>query len=277
MDKKPIFDVVITTAGRFDMLELCLKAIYRDATHPLTITIVDDASKKEEKLHYSHLFTYQPEWDVHGNVVSHKSRRNEKQEGFISSCNAGAKGGKAPFLSIITDDVEIHEGYFDQIYKVMQDDGIGVVGSRLIFPPTSNHKARPAGKIQHVGVALDIRANAVHPLVGWSPDNPKTQISREVLAVTGAIFTTKTKLFHSFGGFDPIYGLGYWEDVDYCLKVRQRGYKIWLESSTSAYHYVAATSEKGVIHNTGFQKNANTFRSRWANSGLLMYDAWTYG
>jgi GT2 family glycosyltransferase len=277
MNKKPTFDVVITCAGRFDMLELCLKAIYKDATHPLTITIIDDASKKDEKVHYQHLFQYIPEWDVNENVISHKSRRNEKQLGFIVSCNSGARGGKAPYLSIITDDVEIHEGYFDKIYDLMQDKTMGVIGSKLIFPPTSTHKARPAGKIQHVGVALDIRANAVHPLVGWSPDNPKTQISREVLAVTGALFTTRSELFRSLGGFDTVYGLGYYEDLDMCLKVRQKGYKIWLANDTSAYHYVAATSEKGVVHNGGFQQNAMTFRSRWGNSGLLVMDVWTYG
>ena len=275
---KPVFDIVITCAGRFDMLELCLDAIYRTATHPITITVVDDASKKDEKVHYNHLFVYNPEKDVYKNVISYTSHRNEKQEGFIKSCNRGAKGGKAPYLSIITDDVVIHEGYFDKIYEIMEaDKEIGIVGSRLLFPPTSTHKARPAGKIQHVGVALDIRANAVHPLVGWSPENPKTQISREVLAVTGAIFTIQSKLFQQLGGFDTAYGLGYWEDIDLCLKVRQKSFRIWMSSEASAYHYVAASSEKGVVHNTGFQQNATTFKSRWANSGLLVFDQWTYG
>ena len=277
MNKKTMFDVVVTCAGRFDMLELCLKAIYNDATYPITISIVDDASDKEEKSHYKHLFSYIPEWDIHNNVVSHQSRRNERQAGFIASCNSGAKNGKSPYLSIITDDVEIHPGYFDGVCAVMQDKNIGVVGSKLIFPPTSTSKSRPAGKIQHVGVALDVRANAVHPMVGWSPDNPKTQVSREVLAVTGALFTTRSELFRALGGFDPIYGLGYWEDLDYCLKCRKKGFKIWMESSTSAFHYVAATSEKGVVHNTGFQQNAMTFRTRWANSGLFIFDSWTYG
>lgn len=271
-----IFDVIITTAGRFDMLEKCLDAIYADATYPITISIVDDASKKDERQHYNHLFEYQSDKDVHKNVISYNSHRNEKQEGFIQSANRAARGSRAPFLSVITDDVEIHPGYFNRIFEVMQDKNMGVVGSKLIFPPTSTHKSRPAGKIQHVGVALDIHANVVHPLVGWSVDNPKTQISREVLAVTGALFTIRGELFRGFGGFDPIYGLGYWEDIDLCLKVRQKGYRVWLENSTSAYHYAAATSEKGVVHNSGFQQNAMIFRSRWASSGLLVYDSWSY-
>lgn len=278
MDKKPIFDVAICTAGRFDLLEICLKSIYKNATKPITISIVDDASDKDEKLHYTHLFKYNAEWDIHKNVLSHTSKRNESQRGFILSCNSAAKGGKAKYLTIITDDVELHDGYFDKVYKEIESNPqIGIVGSRLLFPPTSTHPQRPAGKVQHVGVALDIRANAVHPLVGWSADNPKTQVSREVLAVTGALFTIRTELFRRFGGFDPIYGLGYWEDVDMCLKCRQNGYIIWLSVDASAYHYVAATSEKGVVHSSGFLQNATTFKTRWASTGLMVYDEWTYG
>ena len=79
----------------------------------------------------------------------------------------------------------------------------------MLFPTNSTSRNRPAGKIQHVGLALDIHANVTHPLIGWSPENPKTQISREVFATTGALFTIRTALFHEVGGFDPIYGLGY--------------------------------------------------------------------
>jgi GT2 family glycosyltransferase len=276
-NRKPIFDVVVNTAGRFDMLQVCINAIYKNATLPMTITVVDDASKKDEKQFYWKLFEHDAEKDVHRNILSHTSKRNETQQGYPRSANLGAKKSKGRFIVFISDDVEIHDGYFDQIYEVFQNPNIGVVGSRLLFPPTSTHKGRPAGKIQHVGVALDVRGNSVHPMVGWSPENPKTQHSREVLAVTGALFAIRSDLFHSLGGFDTIYGLGYWEDIDLCLKVRQKGGKIWLDTKASAYHYVAASSEKGVVHNTDFQRNSETFKNRWRTSGLLIPDDWTYG
>lgn len=278
MKMKPVFDLVISTAGRFDMLDLCLNAIYKYATHPITITVIDDATKKEEKNHYRHLFEYQPEKDVNRNVVSFTSRRHEKQVGFGGSYNDGARSARSEYLTILNDDVEIHEGYFDKIFNVMKDETIGVVGSRLLFSSNSTQKNRPAGKIQHVGIALDIRASIVHPLIGWSPDNPKTQISREVFAVTGALMTTRTKLFRALGGFDPIYGLGYFEDVSLCLEARKRGYKIWLESSASATHYTNSTTEKNpAAFGNQFQRNAMTFRAKWAESGLLFPDNWTYG
>jgi GT2 family glycosyltransferase len=274
----PIFDIVVSTAGRFDMLTLCLDAIYANATFPITITVVDDATKREEKLRYRHLFEYQKEKDVHNNVVSFNTMRNEIQAGFGGSYNKGARNSRAPYLTILNDDVVINPGYFEGILKVMQDETIGIVGARLLFPETSTSRNRPAGKIQHVGVALDVRGNAVHPLIGWSADNPKTMISREALAVTGALMTIRSKIFRSLGGFDPIYGLGYWEDLDLCLKVRQKGGRIWFESSVGGVHYANSTTEKNPNAFGGqFQQNAMTFRARWANSGFLVFDLWSYG
>jgi GT2 family glycosyltransferase len=273
----PVFHVVVSTAGRFDMLEMCLDAIYADATYPISIAVVDDATKKEEKLHHKHLFEYQKEKDVHNNVVSFTSLRNEAQMGFGASYNRGARQAKTPYLTILNDDVMIDRGYFDGVMKVMQDKTIGIVGARLLFPATSTSKNRPAGKIQHVGVALDIRGNAVHPMIGWSADNPKTKVSREALAVTGALLTIRGDIFRALGGFDPIYGLGYWEDIDLCLKARQKGGRIWFESSIGGTHNANSTSEKNPnAFGNQFQQNAMTFRARWSSTGLLVFDSWSY-
>ena len=159
----------------------------------------------------------------------------------------------------------------------MKDDTIGVLGARLLFPENSTSPNRPAGKIQHVGLAMDIRGNVVHPLIGWSSDNPKTKISREVFAVTGALFTIRTRLFKAIRGFNPVYGLGYYEDVDMCLAVRQLGFRIWMDANIGGIHYTNATSEKNPSAFVNqIQQNAMTFRAKWANSGLLGFDLWTF-
>lgn len=274
---KPIFDIAIQTAGRFDCLEKCINSIYNTVTFPVSITIVDDGTDKEERKHYKHLFEYNPDKDVHKLITSYTSKRHEINEGFVKTANDGAKVGSAPIIVFISDDIELHEGCLENIRKVMDDNkDVGICGAKLIFPQDSVGKTRPAGKIQHVGVALGIRGNAIHPLIGWSVDNPRTHISREVLAVTGALYTIRRELFQKCGGFDTIYGKGYWEDIDLCLKVRQLGYKIWLENSATAYHYTSATSEKNKTFGSQFQQNEMIFKSRWAKSGLLVWDEFTY-
>lgn len=272
---KPVMHLVTSTAGRFDMLEKLLNSIYRTVHFPVSITVIDDGTNKDEKLHYLHLFRHNPDLDTNKVVVNFTTKRHESRSGFPVSMNDGAKTS-APLLVFLNDDVELQEGCLEKIRQVMDNHkDIGVCGAKLLFPPTSVSSIRPAGKVQHVGIALDIRARALHPLVGWSADNPKTCVSREVLATTGALFAIRTNLFKSFGGFDTIYGQGYWEDVDLCLKVRQKGYRIWMESQAIAYHYVGASGEKLKVQNS-FQQNEMIFKARWANSGLLVWDEWLY-
>lgn len=277
MAKKPIFDVVISCAGRFDLLEKCLDAIYANATQPLTITLVDDATKKEEKVHNKYLFEYNKDKDVHNNVVEFNTIRNEVQMGFGGSYNRGAKSSRAPYLTIMNDDIIINSDYFDKVVEVMKDETIGVLGARLLFPDNSTSQNRPAGKIQHLGLAMDIKGNVVHPLIGWSASNPRTQISREVFAVTGALFTTRSRLFHAVRGFDSDYILGYYEDVSYCLSIRKLGFRIYMDMSVGGIHYTNATSEKNPnAFGKKIRQNAMTFRAKWEETGMLGYDFWTY-
>ena len=161
---RPAVDIVICTGGRFDMLEKCLISIYANATIPITITVIDDGSDKEKKFKYPHLFngTYKSE-----NVLRFTTRRNEVAKGFSSASNYGASMGKAPIICFMNDDIELKEGYFTGLDKVMKDETIGICGAKLLFPESSVDKRRPGGKVQHIGVALNVVANAVHPLVGW--------------------------------------------------------------------------------------------------------------
>jgi len=89
--------------------------------------------------------------------------------------------------------------------------------------------------------------------------------------------TIRRSLFSRVAGFDQIYGKGYWEDVEICLRVRQMGYKVIVNTDLVAHHYTGASSSIDPEFSRGFQVNGMTFRSRWANTGLLVYDSWTYG
>jgi GT2 family glycosyltransferase len=229
-----------------------------------------------ERDKYLPILKYNKEKDTRGLVTDFRVRWHYKQEGFPRTANDAAKGGQGEFIIFLSDDVEIHEGFFDNLLKRFRDyQDVQIVGARLLFPPTSTGKGRPAGKIQHVGIAMNIHADVVHQYVGWSPENKKTQISREVFAVTGAALTIRRKTFQQVGQFDTIYGMGTWEDIDLCLKVRQIGGRIWMDSSVSGYHYTGATVEK-LGKGYPLQQNAMIFRNKWANSGLLVFDQWTF-
>lgn len=269
-------DVVVTCGGRFDMLEKCLDALYREAQYvPLGIFIMDNASDQGERIQNEHLFKYVPEKDPAAGVREFRTNRTHQQLGFPESNNIMAKMGRAPLILFLNDDVELHEGSLSKIVDTFDEPSYGIVGIKLIFPPTVTGPGRPAGKVQHVGWEMNVQGNPIHPLIGWSPDHPKTCVSRECFAVTGAALTIRRSLFNKIGGFPMIYGKGTWEDIDICIQTRLAGFKVYVNTDATGYHYVGATQEK-LRSGYPLFNNRTIFQARWEQTGLLSWGEWMY-
>lgn len=273
----PLLDIVMVTAGRWDLLERSLDAMYREAqSHPVNFILIDNGSLMQEKVLNQHLFAYSPQKDAQGHV-NWMTKRLPENLGFPAGANAGAKMGKAPLLMFLSDDVILQPGALDRVIRDMDNLKVGVVGIKLLFPPDSISPIRPAGRVQHVGVALNIQANPTHPLIGWASDHPKAMVSREnIFAVTGACFTIRRNLFEKAGGWNAsLYGKGTYEDIDMCCRVRSMGHEIKLDAEAVGWHYAGATAEK---RNEPFPLNENNakWKTTWMNSGLFIWDEWRY-
>lgn len=256
-------DICVLTAGRVEMLEKCLESIKED------ITLSD--------IHANVCLFNNGGGDLGEiNPVVKNYEKVTMNRGFPRGANTAIRMGKSPVTIFVSDDIVLIPGFTYSLLETLKSDPkIGLCGAKLLFPPTGTDPIRPAGKVQHIGHAMDINANVIHPLVGWSPDNPKCCISREVFSVTGATFAVRKNVFDKVHGFDEIYGLGTFEDVDIALKIRSAGYKIWVDTNAVAYHYVGATAE---IKKEPFplQQNKQIFLSKWMQTGLLTFDNWTY-
>ncbi len=259
---KPLVDVVIPTAGRFDMLEKCLNSL-KTTQIPVNVIAIDNGSSVEERKAFPNIFD---------NV---QVKHLPQPIGFPRASNEGARMGRAPLILFLNDDCVLEPGALELMVAKMDESEIGVVGAKLLFPEDSESPIRPAGKVQHVGLACNVAAEIVHPLVGWSADNPKTCVSREVLAVTGACLMIRRSIFNRVGGFDPIYGMGTFEDVDICFAARKEGYKVWMEAKAVGHHYTGATVER-LRQGYPLASNYIIFRSKWINTPFLLLDDFSY-
>lgn len=244
-------DIAILTAGRVDLFEKCVNAILPQMTDKFQITVHNNGYPSPE---YEAVYKLLPEGT--------RIKRSNTNSGFPGGANIAIKAGNAPLVLFITDDIFIHPGAIDEILKTMEDSTIAMCGYKLLFPEDSTDPARPAGKVQHIGLASNIRGDIIHPLIGWSSDNPKCNVSREVVAVTGASFIIRRKAFLQVGGFNPIYGKGYFEDVDLCFSLRSLGGRIYINTKATATHGVGQTmkNEKSPIP---IQQNQSLFKGRW--------------
>jgi len=253
---KPILDIAVLTAGRVDLFSKCLDAILLQYKPEFRIHVFNNGYPSPE---YEEVYKKLP----HDTVF----KKVNENIGYGAGANTVINSGNAPLVLFISDDVFIHEGAIMQLLETMQDESIGLCGLKLLFPEDSTETSRPAGRVQHIGMAADIRGNMTHPLIGWKKENPKCNISREVLAVTGASFMVRRNAFNQVRGFDPIYGKGYYEDMDLCMKIRslsnggQRS-RIYIDTKAVGTHGVAQTF-KNEKTPPPMQQNTSIFRTRW--------------
>lgn len=231
-----LLDIIIPVRGQFELLDKCLGALHDAAWDlPYTVICVDNASPKEEADKF---------YQAYPNV---KVVRNRENLGFPHACNQGVKRGFSPLLFFLNSDCIMQPDSIRDMVSALDDPKIGVVGAKLLFPLTSTDPNRPAGRIQHIGLCSNIRGDFDHIFVGWSETNERTRKVRNVIAVTGAALMTRRNLFHRLNGFNEQYGLGTYEDVDYCLSALAAGFQVVVEQKAVGYHHTSATARHEKI------------------------------
>jgi GT2 family glycosyltransferase len=151
--------------------------------------------------------------------------------------NLGAQHASGEHLVFLNDDVEvISPDWIEAMLEFSQQDGIGAVGAKLLFP---------SNRIQHAGVVL-LNGLPGHPYYNHPAEDAgyyrSVQVARNYLAVTGACMMTKTALFRSLEGFDEDFPLNY-NDVDYCLRLHDRGERSVYTPHAELYHYESVSRE----------------------------------
>ena len=263
-NNRPLLDISILTAGRSDLFEKCVDALLPQMKDEYRIQVVNNGYPSEK---YEEIYKKLPE----GSTI----KRLNQNIGFGGGANSAIKVGNAPLILFVSDDIYLQEGTIDRLVRVMDDPTIGLSGYKFLFPLDSSDQNRPAGKVQHVGLGINIRGEITHPLIGWNPNNSKCNKSRDVQAVTGASFIIRRSVFNKTGGFNPIYGTGYYEDIDLCMTINSLGFRVHVDTVATAEHGVSQTFDMVQDKSTiPLQRNKQIFQSRWV--GKLQWDDFTF-
>lgn len=159
---------------------------------------------------------------------------------FSRKINVGALAARGDYILMLNDDVEvIDEDWLEVLIGLAQQDDVGIAGSLMYFED---------GRIQHAGHIYTGGA-AGHSGFHLPPDHPGTAgaylIDREVSGITAACALVPAPVFFEVGGLSTTLPVNY-NDVDFCLKVRQAGYRCVVSPFARMYHFESTTREPGV-------------------------------
>jgi GT2 family glycosyltransferase len=238
---RPRISLLIAVHNRLDLTRACLASVFAhaDPTIPIEIIVVDDCSTDGTADYLETL----------GEPI--RVLRNSSRSCFGQNMNKAAQAAHAPYLVLLNNDTEATPGWLRPLLDAaLCDARIGVVGNRHLYPET--------GTINHAGVAFDDHGRPVHLYPDKPADFPPANVSRDVQAVTGACWLVPRAVFAALGGFDPQFRNGH-EDIDFCLRAAEQGYKIRYVAESVIYHHVGSSS--GRFDNES--ENERYFLSKW--------------
>lgn len=220
--------IIIPTKDNLRKLRPCVESILNKSSYQnFEIIIIDTGSKEPENLTYYNQLSKNPKIKI----VNYMKSFN-----YSAVNNLGVKHATGEIVLFLNDDTEvITSDWLEEMAGWIQQEEIGIVGAKLL---------KPDNTIQHAGVVLGMQGFAGHPFAGaseycWGPFG-STEWYRDYLAVTGACMMLRKKVFEEVGGFNESFIL-MGSDVELCLHIWKKGYRVVYTPFAKLLHYEAST------------------------------------
>ncbi len=255
----PMISIVIPNKDHAADLKRCITSILEKSTYEnYEIVIVENGSETKE------IFDYYTSLKEYANIRVVTYEKPEGQNGFNYSAvnNFGVKQTKGDYILLLNNDTEvITVNWMEELLMYAQREDVGAAGAKLYYGNKT---------IQHAGVVLQLGAHrtAGHSHYGQSRENlgymGRLCYAQNVSAVTGACLLVKKSLFEEVGGLDESFAISL-NDVDFCLKLREKGLLNVFTPFAELYHYESVSrglddsGEKAERYN----RESAHFREKW--------------
>lgn len=169
--------------------------------------------------------------------------------GWLKACNKLMKETTTDIILLNDDTVVLTDIVYEMHKLAYSDPKIGIVGGKAL---------NQSGEvIINYGIYLATDGNTAHKHYG----QPRTSVKVESQkAVEGSCMYIKRELIDQIGVFDEGYGMGYREELDYCLQAIEAGWKVVSSPKAEYIHYVSQTNSRLNITNSTYEY----FMSKWA-------------
>ncbi|MDR5855210.1 glycosyltransferase [Caballeronia sp. LZ062] len=258
----PLVSIVIPTRDGVALLRQCIESVFAKSTYPnFEIIVVDNGSVQPETLAYFDVLRSRPNVRV---------VRDDRPFNFSALNNAAVTLANGEFVCLLNNDIEvITPDWLEEMVSIAAQPGNGAVGACLWYPNDT---------LQHGGVVLGLGGVAGHMhykmrrgLFGYFGRAVATQ---NLSVVTAACLVIRKSIYEEVGGLDEDFAVAF-NDVDFCIRVRNAGYRNVWTPHAELYHHESATrgSDMAPEKFQRFQREVRLMESRWGDS-LLCDPAW---
>jgi GT2 family glycosyltransferase len=241
--EEPLVSVVMVTYGNWPLVQRSLEAL-RDRTNPVyEVIVVDSASPDDTPRRLT------------SEVEGAQLVLSKENLGFGGGSNLGAQQARGRYLCFLNSDAMVEPGWLDPLLEVLDQRPTAGAAVPMLL--------NPDGSIQEAGSVID---SVGWPLAfgrGESPDTLAHRFRREVDYGSAACMLLRHEDFQAVEGFDPAYGIGYFEDVDLCFRLKEQGLGTIYEPRSRVVH---------ELHGSGTSVQA---QQRMIANRALFYRRWS--
>ncbi len=252
-DPAPKVSIVICTRDRADLLAPCVDSIVGRSTYRnYEVVIVDNGSTEDATFR---LFDRLP---------SERFRvlRDESDFNFSALNNRAVQATDGEYICLLNNDIEIVTAdWIEEMLSFSMQPDVGAVGARLWYP---------AGGLQHAGVILGLGGIARHIHRNLKRGElgyfGRAALHQSFSAVTGAALMIKKSIYLEVGGLDEQFKVTF-NDIDFCLRVREAGYRnVWTPYAEMIHHESATRGLETTPQKTAqAERESMLMASRWGD------------
>lgn len=268
---EPLVSIIIPNKDEIASLAKCLVSIEKSSYQKYEVIVVENNSCDETFDYYK---TIAPDAKEVNGVTCYEGTLSGGQrlcvavwkDGFNYSAlnNFGVSFAKGEYFVLMNNDIEmISADWLSEMLGTCQRSEVGIVGAKLYYPDDT---------VQHAGIVVGIGGNArgiaQNMFTGLRRERSgylhKASLAMDYSAVTAACLMTKRSVYEQVGGLTEALTIAF-NDVDFCLKVRELGLLVVYQPRVEAYHYESKSrgSEDTPEKVARFQSEIEYMREKW--------------
>jgi len=252
-DVPPLVSIIVPTRDEPELIRQCVESLLAKTTYPrFEILVVDNQSADHEALAYLAQIAGQDGIRV---------LRYDQPFNFSAINNFAAREARGEVLCLLNNDTEvISSDWLEEMVGHLLEPKVGVVGAKLYFPD---------GRVQHAGdtVGPGGCANHLHSYIERHDPGycNRAAVAQELSAVTGACMIVWKSIYGDMDGLDENHLPVAFNDVDFCLRVREAGYRVVWTPHAELYHHesVSRGKDKSAEKIQGARREVTYMRKRW--------------
>ena len=262
IEGEPLVSILIPNKDHTADLEKCLSSIYEKTQwKKFEVIVIENNSTEPETFDY---YEKAPARYPGLRVVKWPG----KGFNFSAINNFGRQSAQGEYLLLLNNDVEILNGDWltELLRPCAHEGGAAICGAMLYYPDDT---------IQHAGVVTGLGGYAGHSHKyrprGGSGYLFRAATVQDFSAVTGACLLVKTSVYDQVGGLDEGFAVAF-NDVDFCLRVRDAGYRIAWTPYAQLYHYESKSrggDEKDPVKARRFAAEQQRLYDRHGRENIL--------